>query len=723
MKNKKIFSMGLWREGRSQVRAVGIAYCCICILVSAFCSMSYIGDALDKTYNYYDVLTPFRGAVDDAAWIGVFIALPVMMLMLFSFVNSRRAADFYHSVPRTRLQLLTSFSISAAFWVFLGIGAAVLTEFVVALFCGMDVAWGMFGMYIINLIAVYIQVCGIFVLAISISTGILNQIAAACIIAFLPRIMIFIMSAISESGAPILMGLDDSLGRFGEVDINLLFFNSIFSKYSVTFYSGNCFANEDFIALFYTLGLGIIYGALGTICFCRRKSEAATATGANKYVQCAIRVLVSFVICLIPCYFIGEALIGAESKRDFAGDFINMLPTLLLVYGFALIAYFLYEAITTRRIKGVVTLKGTMGIGLLALVLLNIVFIVTPTVIANAALSTDINTDNVESVSLYMEKEDELYISEYYRMDIDDIEFKDPEMLEIICNSLNKNVEVIKSGNYKDYFYRSNMTSAQYTFNMKDGRKINRRVYMRIDDDLAVYDIMKKDAVYIQNMRTMPSDSEILGCYSDTVGLDDANALKLWKTLRKEIEAMSDEEFFAYEYPDDSDYEEKPALYDLFFDEITIEGVKNGISWMNSYRINGFVPETRRQYIELVNSSGRHSAEKVSEMFRNSEETYVGFMVIDLSSSINDYYQLYSFSFTEEAPGEEELKVMDYVCSHWNDPVDTDGMICIIDYSINDYDGYVDTDGFTWVEGRRILSGSEIADMLAETEWRDNYKD
>lgn len=698
MKNK-ILSMGLFKEGVRQLRAIGIAFSCISALVMLFKSINFIEHAMHYT-KLTLTFSPGTGSMQVAAAIGIYVVLPVMSLMIFNFLNSRSACDFYHSMPKTRIQLALSFGLSVAFWLFVPILAVTATETLFALIFWDIVDFASIGMFLLNTFSMFLHIYGILLLSVSLATGILNQIAAAGIIAFLPRVMMLIMGQISENAAPVLIGMTDNLGEFGEIYFNLLFENGVLTGNIV-------FENTVIAKNLYSIALGLIYGTLGVVCFCRRKSEAATVSGANKYVQCAIRVLVAFVICLIPCYMLGSSIMGSESNWEILENLVGDLPTLLLCYGFALVAYFLYEAITAKKIRGVITFKGTMGIGLLALAVLNVLFIAVPVVSADIALATDINKNNVESVSLY--SYDGSYGVEYNEIGLSEVEFEDAKVVSALCKALQKDIDEIESGTFYDYIYRENMTSVKISFNMKDGRVLNRRVYLPQVEYSNIYEAMCNDKDYVAMQRRMPTVAEVESCYTSTA-LTSEQAIKLYEILRNELSKMSDEDYLLYisssEY---SDYDKYNEYENTSIGNISLEGRKGKNVWNSSYAVNTLVPETYQLCIDMCNENNDFEDISFAEYFKKSDETHINVKLMNYRDENGELLELetWSVGFTEETPSNNSIEIIEAIDKYWNEPVDASKAFYMIDYFIDDYDYEGDSE-YTWVSGVYFVPAEEL---------------
>lgn len=690
MKNNKLLNGGIIKEGIRQTRAVGIAYSSVSVLATMYCGLSYVDYAFDNRLKLQYSVSAYSGAMQFVAGLGIYILLPVLTIMMFSFLNSRSACDYYHSMPATRIQTVLSFTVAAAFWYFIPNIAVVLVETITGAVCGLPINWASLLMHILNLTALFLHVYGIMLLSMSLATGILNQIAAAGIIAFMPRILMYVLEAISENAAPVLIDFGTSLGTFGDIKFNLIFGSILYS-------GSEMFDNESIAPMLYSVALGIIYGGLGVVSYCRRKSEAATSAGANKYVQCGIRVLVSFLVCLIPCAEIGMILIKTHSPEELLTELSWMIPSLLFYYGIAVVAYFLYEAVTAKKIKGVITLKGTMGVGLLILLSLNLLFIIAPTLVANAALSAEINIDSVESVSLY---EDSSYETEYYMLSVDKIRFDDEYIISTLCDSLDENIARIKKGNYSEYLYSSKMSSIEVTFNMSDGRRLNRCIYLQNNEYDRVYEKIINDEKYLNATRKIPTLNEVQTYYSNVNGLSEGQKKEFYEVLYSELSAMSSEEYSAY------------ILNDTNIATIVVCGNKKGHSWRAEYPVNILAPVSYAKYVELCNATDDFDDKSFAEAFASCNDTFITVYLIEPNGK-NDFETVWNVSFEGGDPTEDMLAATEKIQEYWKKPIDIEKPILMVDYYIETYvsatgsEYYVIRDEYSGLNGCHFISADD----------------
>ncbi len=681
MKNNKIISGGLFKEGVRQLRAIGIAFSSVALLLTLYQCINYVAYAIEKAgktgeMNWCPTVTTADGYSFIIAFFAIYALIPVMGMMIFNFLNNRSASDYYHSIPKTRLNLAASFSSSVAFWYFLPVAASVVIETVIGGICGAEIAWAEIGMYLLAMTGVFVHAYGIVLLAVSLATGILNQLAMTVIIAILPRLLLMLIGEIGSSTMPVLRGLDDVLGRFGEYDFNIIFggIDAI----------DNVIDKMEFGPVIYSFVLGIIYVSLGVLAFMRRKSEASTLSGANKVVQCSIRVLVAFVVCLVPNYLLAESMIrnyGKDDSQWLWGD----LPSAVLFYSIAIIAYFLYEAISARKIRGVVTLRGTMGIGLAALLILNIVFIISPVAVVKASLDRELNTSTVKSVCLSDDNRD-FRLANY--KGVDTVKFSEDEIIELLCDSLEHNIKLINSGKRSNLY---SMESVIIRFNLNGGGTATREVYM-FDYDIEKFEKeLLKNEDLMKVLRDRPQnvlDKKYINIEMQTEIFSDEDRAELYELLCDELEKMSDEEYIEYLGVTATGEDNEITTIDYF-------NVHNWdyTSYYGSYDINHMVPKTYARYVELCNKYTWNmlNGETLVDIYRDCEYSYIeiaecGF----IAESGIAFPTKISFEFVRESKDEpEDIAVCtlleEIYSAHKNENVDVSEEMYMIQYTFSGY--------------------------------------
>lgn len=577
MKNK-FFSAGLYREGLRQMRIPGIALACISLLIALIDFFNYNGASANISATSLSV----------AVFLAMYIATPAMVLLGFNFLNSRRAADFYHSIPQTRTTLAVSFFAASMTWSAGSVLMNAILSILTVSLGGVAVVWSEWFIFIANALSALLLLNSLGLIAVSIATGAFNQLICAGLIAFLPRILINNFGDLASQAVPVLTGLEDYLGRFAEYNINPIFSDN----------------TRDMYSCLYGVVLSAIYFTIGLICFNRRRSEAATQTAMNKGVQCALRVLVAFILCIYPCQELSRCLINTQSV-DGSG--------LVLSYGFAIIFYYLYEAITSRRIKGVLRVTGEMGIGLLVLAALNLLFIFGPAVVANSALNANLGPDKVAAVVLTHPSANE---TRYEALSVSAVELDDEQLIEQLCDVLDGNIKTIKAGKnptldrisgMTNYYFREDM---YVQFRLNDGSTATRIIYPSKKEKEAIDASLCDNEQYMSALRAFPKWEELTLIDSSSI-VDKAMLRDLYKSLEEEVTSLPDSSFLAYindtysgklYFPAPKFYTQDTMhtkyLSDCF---ITLEGYKDGKFWYNNYQLNGYLPKTYKLYTEYLN--------------------------------------------------------------------------------------------------------------------------
>ena len=113
MNNKKVFSFHMFLQTLKQTRLVGFIMMAVITLISVvpiISSLSYIKE--------YKQVNNVGGISGNYFLVLVFIiVVPVISLIVWSFLNKRSGSDFYHSIPYTRLCIYLSKTAAILTWI------------------------------------------------------------------------------------------------------------------------------------------------------------------------------------------------------------------------------------------------------------------------------------------------------------------------------------------------------------------------------------------------------------------------------------------------------------------------------------------------------------------------------------------------------------------------------------------------------------------------------
>lgn len=356
MKNKfKPFDIRVFWEAFNRLKIPGIIGSAILLSASFIlmltCSVELLVDdirsiEIPAEYFYVTYLVPF-------------LSVPMMLMVSFSYLKSRKTSDFYHSIPIRRETLYFSTIVAAISWVVVILFVASIVPLTSALFSfameiDMSVYWEIMGTVFL---ASIFMISG-FALGISITGNGFTNFFVPLMILFLPRIIITIICGVVEEFTPFL-----------ELNVGNTLINNQYNIIFRMFSFGS--AKISWInTIIYTLIVSFAYLVIGAIAFIRRKSEMAGRPSAFKGVQVATRMIVPFIILLGAMYLV--------MYPSYYGDYdLEMYFFSISLVIIAFTVYFLYELITIRRIKlvakslvwfpvlvgGVITLGGVISMG------------------------------------------------------------------------------------------------------------------------------------------------------------------------------------------------------------------------------------------------------------------------------------------------------------------------------------------------------------------------
>ncbi len=573
MKNKTLRnSFGLYIEGLKQSKIIGIPYVCLGVLMMIF-------DLVNELFNSNTVKTPEAGFM--VMLIVSAAATPLMLLMLFNFLNSRKASDFYHAIPRSRSSLYLNFGAAAVTWTVAVVAAMTVIEVLVYAIFGYALDFAMWGQVLLATISSNVLIAGGVMLAISISSTVFSQVIISGLILFLPRILIACFEQVVTDIVPLLPSFEQSVGILGAPGANIL----------IGLFVGAL--NDELLwkAALYSIVVGVAYAALGLFFFCRRKSESAALPALNRWVQTGIRVIIAFAICLIPTMELAR-----EINKGVPLRYVSDIELMFVFYGVALIAYFVYEAISVRSVRGMWRSWRELLIGLAVLLALNVVFIVGAGLSAKAVLSFQPENDKVVSIAI---ESDDRYKS-YNELRIAETEITEEAIKNFIASQMRKNVDDIdlinESAYYSAEYYNGyNERSVMYTsqqlirFTMENGREVTRYVCMSEPEAAAFQDMLLRNKDYVDAALDLPDDYQSIFMFSSNpaaAALTNEQLDELYGVYRAEIANVDAGKYIRNEYATIAD--------------MTVEGRYKGTAYSSPIDIYLGTPETLMKYIELV---------------------------------------------------------------------------------------------------------------------------
>ncbi len=574
---KNIFSFNMYGETMRRLRMIGLILLSICVLVTAVTIFtSYINwqemkkyePAQFATYTPYDSMSSMFPALVVFMYLGGFL----LTATAFGFLNRRADSDFYHAIPQKRITQFITIISAVLSWVLLTIVACVVVAMLGCIVTGMIFPYN----YLLSVIPVYIVgtflMCAVTALAMSVTgTGFSNFIVAMLIL-LLPRFIMGIITAVTMSYSNMLT--IDSLSFIFDASYNIpvgLLIMPMFGSALGSMTVEQMYMN-GYVAL-YSLVLGVIYMALAALGYCARKSEAAGRSAPNRAMQHVYR-------CALTLPFVIFALLFATLG---SWDFVPMIVMFIL----SLVVYFLFELITTKSGKKMLTSAPYY----LVVAAVSVALMFGINAWADAAQQVTLEKDEVASISLDG-------VSSYYYGEVSyselltaKIEYTDEEMIDLATKNLKSTVAQIQSNALMDVYYPN------YTirFNLKNGQSLVRRLTMSSEDMMRMDELCLNTPEFMDAISALPKDDEISTAWIDAsmriteISVEDTD--ELWDVYVSEYEKLKESERIELIYS----ITESPA-------RIVVRGRMDGKQHRTYYPISAdLTPESMNMIIEAVN--------------------------------------------------------------------------------------------------------------------------
>ena len=523
MKKGRLFGK-LYSEALRQTRVVGIIFTVI-MSIAAFAVPFgiYLDESVYVNRHGYDL----TASIIDFSEINIlfpvltYVLAPLMVFMSFSFLNKRASSDFYHSATQTRPTVFFAYSLSVLTWIMIAAGASIIAGLIVPFACPdyFIINWYTFIEIPRRLIS-SVYVVSAATLAMTLTGTLINNILVTGIIIFAPRLMMLIIGSSVVSYVSVLPGIE-YLGILNP-NYNLVFndLTQLFGAYSTINHWG----------MLYTGILAAVYFILAYIGFKLRPSETAGQSAPNRLLQNCYRILITMVVCSVGCIGIFAWMTGNVYEEA-----EMMLFELALLYIGALIVWFVYELITTRKASNLLKTIPSLGIVLV----LNVAIVVLMTGINEGVERFRPEPDEIEYVRIDSDNKNyygeiTYSLAEYLTGDASKIKITDPEVKKIVSDGLINTLD----DSYSDYqeIYRETVI-----IGTKQGEKY-RDIYIPYTDYEFMHYTLNSIMAENKSFNKLPEfNSSNMSTYSYYDLTKDEIEL-LYDSLVNEIEIMDNEE-------------------------------------------------------------------------------------------------------------------------------------------------------------------------------------
>ncbi len=581
---KKLFSAGLYAEGLRRLKMPGIVSAALLSLVAVLFPLVSVLSKMDQPNV---ICESVYGIKLNPVLVVVFIIVaPVLAWTIFSFLNKRNSSDFFHSLPHTRPCIFISSVLAVITWlaviIFVSGGLSALMALIFSKY--MVIVSGSLIKYMIGCLSASILVVGAVSVAMTITGRPFSNLVVSSLILFFPRFVISMITIAVGERLPIVFG-----SLFGSLNVESL--NIISSIVLGAFGMGSSTTSEVLTSVgsqIYSAVLGILYIVAAIFLFRIRKSETAERSAPNRALQAVYRICVCMTVCSVICSVVFTNVNTVEVYE------------IAIAYLIAVIVYFLYELITTRKWKNLVS--AIPGLAIVAI--LNGAIYASMFGIYNSEIKFTPSAADIESVSIIAPemRGDNIYdFNNFAALKTSDVKITDKEAFNAVSDALKDNagnLEGKKSYEYWSNYTRQGASYSSYSFLINaNGKEKKRSIYITPEQEEAIIKAMLSSSEYTKAYTTLP-EAEANTIYVGAPIENKEELKNIYDTMKKEVAALPFETW----YKRFNDYTGGTSKqYESPYDYITVTTVYNNKIYKVMIPLyTDIMPETTKAYIEAL---------------------------------------------------------------------------------------------------------------------------
>lgn len=650
---KNWFDGRLYREGLRQLRVIGILGFVVMALGGILVP---VGEAIDYSSRMAFQIEAAGESLAAAnpimltlmrahplLMLGFPVLAPIMSLYLFHFLDRRNSSDFYHVIPHTRNCLFISLTAALLTWLLAILWGSTALCILTCKLLGKYLVLTQASVLslLFTMTAASLLVAASVLLAISLTGTLFTNIVVSLLIIFLPRTILMVASTCLRSAMPYV----STAHLFPLVDISWnVITGTIFGWLDGT----TTQVAYSYSAGIYTLVLAGIYFLFARFLFVRRKSEAAGQAAPSRKLQAVFRLAVSMTICLIPISIIfGAIMEGSISNSTLFG--------VAVCYLIAVLAYFIYELIATKKLRNLSA--AIPGLGILAA--LNIVFIFGMFGIYRFTEAQQPGAEEISYVRVLPEDQAIFFVSsysseesrtDYFSAYLEDVRLDSPEIKQLISERLGQTIRYYndRSGNGNiGSLFGSNHVSLRLVGICSGSRTIYRNIYLTEADQQALMEEYKKKEEVRTLFSNLPENDRKEVIVRSQDGLSDAAAGRIYEVMREEAAEMEFEEWYTLARGLESEAVTTVA-------SLGLEAYKGTEPLYGTLPVSTKMPRTFAQYIKEYQELNQ-DGQKLAESLKNQDFIVTDAYARGFQDGVNRFSASIAFSINPYDPYVEEV--------------------------------------------------------------------
>lgn len=543
MKNKKrFFNKNLYMEGLRQLKVIGILGIVINVIIAVVIPVGNCLSAKAEYHSYInsnmaDQFTKYAiNAVDYHVYYLLFFLVfaPLMVIILFRFLNRREDCDFYHSLPHTRQCLLLSFFASIVTWLIVQIFiVTVVSAILYQIFSNyLVLEFSRLFCFAVNILVTSLLVAAALLLACTLSGNTITGFIVFLILFFTPRIFITIYQTLMVNQ---LDYLANSMNSIFSIKHNLFYtiLRCLSSNY-VTYAEITSINSSTVFTLLMTLFLFV----MAYIFFTKRKSEAAENSMNNKTLQAIFRTIFTMLLCMIPIsilfgYYTERNIVFYQYRYDSTA---MMIFYVVISYIAVILGMFLYELLTTKNARNALrSLKSIpLIIGLNAFVFF--LLICSFGHYRNLRLDEE-KIDSINIISLGHIYDYNYNQASYFEAMMARYDFTERELISLLCTAFNDYADM-----HNDYLdgKRETLYNMNFSVTVEFHGKSNYTFYLKLDAKTSdqFYKLLYSNEEFYNIYMNLPELTERDNIYFSSAGennIDKTFEKELYESLKTEL--------------------------------------------------------------------------------------------------------------------------------------------------------------------------------------------
>ncbi|MBR6744616.1 MAG: hypothetical protein IKM00_05315 [Clostridia bacterium] len=593
---KNLFSAKLYWQGLRKLRVAGIAMAVVIIVMNAWfpleCIINQSPGFRPDFADYHPIIS-----IDETTFaplgIAVMLFAPLLVYHMFSYLNERKASDFYHALPQKRRCVYISFTSAVLTWIVAVLCATSIVNTILWTFVpDCELSFRVIAVTFVGFLTLALVTAGFMALAMTLTgTAVAN-------------VLVFILFSlfIRACGIFFFYGFSQVTPMFDPTNSWLKFFDADFFLpigLIVRFLDGKGNAGEYentwFLLYWFTVGIALL--ALSCVTYCRRRSESATKSAPNRIMQNIYRIGVTF-----PFLMTGAYILLAD------GDFYLCLIPMLA----ALLVWILFELLTTKKLQNVIR----------SLPVLLIPAVLTGGYVASVYLARNVfyasTPEREEIASARLERAEDTLTGWEHTL-LATVEITEAEVLDYVYHAIEqtKTYDLMSWQEKKDSgLALAARYSEMVTLTLNSGKKVT----YHLCSPYVLYDIFKNSAQIHEILLSGP-DFEIQSVRMQFGAEADR---RIWEAIKEDFDALSDEQKSAYLQYAQNDKVNAPHL--------TVYGVYGGQRFFDHFNLHlEYTPNAYRLYAQFDIGDRlpelRDAADRIAEL--RQEDVTHAYMLAD----------------------------------------------------------------------------------------------